>query len=262
MNTAGPIHVFRHHAMKTEFQARISGEEKAYAGQAARAAFEVADRMERLLSRFRDDSDISAIAALTDGTGARVAEPTFACLELARHAEVLTGGAFNIAYLSRLKGNAPEWRLDRETRSVVCLRGPLTFDLGAIGKGFALDRMAEELAEWSCEKYMLVAGGSSVLCGAAPEGRAGWEVRAGSVVETIVDGACGGSGLAVKGEHIRNPRSPDAPLQRKQSWVFAKSAAFSDALSTACMVLDASEIEALRARIADVRIVIPDEPTP
>ena len=57
------IHVFNHHAMATQFQVRIAGEEKAYAEQAAQAVLALADELESRLSRFRADSEISQIVA-------------------------------------------------------------------------------------------------------------------------------------------------------------------------------------------------------
>src|SRR5271157_4667201 len=89
------IHVFNHHAMATQFQVRIAGEEKAYAEQAAQAAFALTDELESKLSRFRADSDISQIAQLAVGGKLRLSEPVFACLEIARRMELATGGAFS-----------------------------------------------------------------------------------------------------------------------------------------------------------------------
>jgi hypothetical protein len=49
----GDIHQFNHRAMATHFEARIADEDKAYAAQAAQAAFGLADELEKQLSRFR-----------------------------------------------------------------------------------------------------------------------------------------------------------------------------------------------------------------
>ncbi len=53
------VHLFAHEAMATVFEIFIAGREKAYAGQAARAAFDEIDRLERLFSRFDPSSEIS-----------------------------------------------------------------------------------------------------------------------------------------------------------------------------------------------------------
>src|SRR5262249_11742429 len=58
-----------------------------------------------------------------------------------------------------------------------------------------------------------------------------------------------GSGVAVKGAHILDPRTGQPAQQRSRAWALAPSAAVSDALSTACMVLSESEIaEVIRGR--------------
>lgn len=246
--SASPIHVFNHNAMATYFQVRIAGEEPGYAAQAAQAAFAKTDHLEGLLSRFRENSEISQIAQLTPGGKLRLTEPTFACLTIAERMERATRQAFSVAPTA-VKNQAalPKWSLLPKEFSIRCEAGRLEFDLGAIGKGFALDRMAEELAEWDCPAFMLVAGGSSVLVGASPPETPGWSSGLSD------DGAnkrywlshcsLSGSGLAVKGNHILDPRTGNAAAQRPRAWALTSTAAESDALSTACMVLNESEIE-------------------
>ncbi|HWD93248.1 MAG TPA: FAD:protein FMN transferase [Verrucomicrobiae bacterium] len=241
------IHVFTHHAMATFFQVRIAGEEQNYASQAARVAFDLLDRLESLLSRFRENSDISAIAALAPGEKLRVAEPTFSCLETAMQMEAATAGAFSVtAAALRTQSTPPRWSLSRDDLSVRCDEGRLEFDLGAIGKGFALDRMAMELADWDCPSFLFSAGGSSVLVGAPPPGKPGWSTGLGDEGASrrfwLQHCSLSGSGVAVKGEHIIDPRSGQSARARARAWALAPTAAQSDALSTACMVLDEKEI--------------------
>ena len=138
-----------------------------------------------------------------------------------------------------------------ENFSIRCDGGKLEFDLGAIGKGFALDRMAELLREWSCEKFLLVAGGSSILAGDAPTGTSGWSCGLGEDNSArrffLKHGSLSGSGLAVQGGHILDPRTGRAAQRQNRAWALAKTAAESDALSTACMVLAEAEIAEILA---------------
>lgn len=246
------IHVFNHHAMATQFQVRIANEEKTYAAQTAQAAFALTDELESRLSRFRANSDIAQIAQLAPGEKLRLSEPVFACLEIAKKMELATHGAFSVcAAALRSQPVPPQWTLLKEQFSIRCDAGKLEFDLGAIGKGFALDRMAEVLREWSCPAFLLVAGGSSILAGDAPAGTAGWSCGLGDDNSPrrswLKNGSIGGSGLAVKGQHILDPRTGRPAQRQNRAWALAETAAESDALSTACMVLDETEIAAVVA---------------
>ena len=164
------IHTFKHRAMSTYYEVRIADEERTYAAQAAQAAIDLVDKLENYLSRFRPNSDVTKIAALEPGEAMRLSEPAFACLEIAKKMELATHGAFSVSAAAlQTQSKPPRWSLLAEELAIRCESGRLQFDLGAIGKGFALDRMAELLNEWDCPAFMLVAGGSSILAGAAPK---------------------------------------------------------------------------------------------
>lgn len=241
------IHVFNHHAMATQFQLRIANEEKTYAAQTAQAAFALTDQLESHLSRFRANSDISQIAQLSPGETLRLSEPTFACLEIAKKMESATSGAFSVsAPALRSQAFLPHWTLLNNSFSIRCDRGRLEFDLGAIGKGFALDRMAEVLREWSCPAFLLIAGGSSILAGEPPSHMEGWSCGLGDDDSphrfSLMNCSLSGSGLAVKGHHILDPRTGQPAQRQDRAWALTDVAAESDALSTACMVLNEPEL--------------------
>jgi thiamine biosynthesis lipoprotein len=250
------IHVFNHHAMATQFQVRIADEDKTYAAQTAQAAFALADELESHLSRFRANSDISQIAQLAPGEKLRLSEPVFACLEIAKQMELATHGAFSVcAAALQSQPIQPQWTLLKEQFSIRCDSGKLDFDLGAIGKGFALDRMAELLREWDCHAFLLVAGGSSILAGDAPAGTAGWSCGLGDNHSPqrywLKNGSLSGSGVAVQGQHIFDPRTGRPGSRHNRAWAWSPNAAGSDALSTACMILDETEIAEVTGKNPD-----------
>jgi thiamine biosynthesis lipoprotein len=61
------------------------------------------------------------------------------------------------------------------------------------------------------------------------------------------DEGLGGSGIK-KGRHIIDPRLCIPVEGRRAAWVLSASATKSDAISTACMIMSAEEIESYTAR--------------
>src|SRR5580692_2415476 len=247
------IHQFNHRAMATHFEVRIADEERAYAAQAAQAALDLLNKLESHLSRFRPSSDITQIAQLAPGEKMRLSEPAFACLEIAKKMELATLGAFSAAAAAlQTQPSLPQWSLLPEEISIRCESGRLQFDLGAIGKGFALDCMAELLRSWDCPSFLLVAGGSSILAGDPPKQTAGWSCGLGDDHAPqrllLAHTSLSGSGRAVKGNHILDPRTGRPALRQNRAWALADTAAESDALSTACMVLTEPELEEVLAQ--------------
>lgn len=241
------VHIFNHYAMATQFQVRIANQERTYAAQAAQTAFALAESLELQLSRFKAGSDISQAAQLAPGEKLRVSEAAFTCLDIAQRMEFATRGAFSITPAAlKTQPTRPLWALLPKEFSVRCDSGRLEFDLGAIGKGFALDRMAEVLREWDCPAFLLVAGGSSILAGDGPVETSGWSCGLGDDNSPqrykLMNCSLSGSGLTVKGQHIFDPRTGQANVLRNRAWALTTSAAESDALSTACMILTEPEI--------------------
>lgn len=272
------MHAFNHQAMSTWWQVRISGEDAAYAAQAAHAAFAVTDRMESLMSRFRDESDISAIATLPSGGRQRISKEVFDCLSLAREVESLTKGAFDVCAAAGLprrsrtgQGDAPGWHLDAALLEITVDSAPCRLDLGAIAKGFTLDRMADEMWEWGIESFLLMSSGSSILAGAPPRGEQGWKVcltvgEADADIEAegapevlLAIGGIGTSGSSMRGNHILNPSTGMPSTRYLRSWALSDSAAMADALSTAWMNMDRHQIAECCARRPTIGAVILDD---
>jgi thiamine biosynthesis lipoprotein len=257
---------FSHEAMATVFEVHGVHADAGYAAQAAHAAFDLADRLERELSRFLPNSDIGRVNHLSAGERTRVSPSTMECLVIARHVFDLTGGAFDVSIGTGLAS----LELDPDDVLVRATSSGVRIDLGGIGKGYAVDMMAELLEEWGLEQALVHGGFSSVLALEAPAGRDGWPLTLSdpgapsrvlahlSVRQT----ALGASGLR-KGDHIVDPRTGEPARGRRAAWVAVPrpevagpeartdsgprlaAAAVADALTTAFMLLSPGEIEAL-----------------
>lgn len=234
-----------HDAMATTFQIAIAGEEPAYARQAAAAVFVELDLVEARLSRFAEGSDIFRINRLRPGEATLVHLDTYECLRIAEEVRHDTAGAFDVAYLSPAAA-PPYFELDEDNHTVRVLREGVQLDLGGIGKGFALDRMAALLREWEIASALLCASTSTILALDAPLGEEGWAVQLGPDDAPehlkLINRALSASGTAVKGSHIVDPRTGRPAEGPCRAWALAPTAALADALSTAFMVMSEGDI--------------------
>lgn len=246
---------FRFEAMATYFEIVIAGQQHDYARQAAAAAFRELDRLENTLSRYIESSDISRANRLARGESITLGHDTLECLLIAADISMVTGRAFDPAYASirppDLERDVPPFTLDPDAHTLTSQAERLHLDLGAVGKGFALDQMGDILAEWKIGAASLNSGGSSVLALGAPPSpqEAGWEVGLGEGrgyrAITLTSASLSGSGTAVKGTHLIDPRTGEPAVRRTRVWALAPTAAQADALSTAFFVMNETEIAAL-----------------
>jgi FAD:protein FMN transferase len=262
---------FKHNAMASTFEIFIVHRDAVYAEQAAFAAFEELDRIENNLSRFNDNSDVSRINALAANQPLQLGPTAFECLGTSVEMSKQTKGAFDItisplydcwldndrnprkplkkdidAALEKTGSNQLELN---ETEHTVKLRNNgLRIDFGAVGKGYAADKIAQLLGEWGIKVALISAGQSTILPVGVPNGLAGWPVSLSDPADYsriiakihLAGRAISASGLR-KGQHIINPRS-GKPVTRPGAWSMAKTAAEADALSTAFMVMPANAV--------------------
>ena len=177
------------------------GEHRGQLASAVRAAFDEARRIDRFLSNYKPDSELSRInREASDGPVAisnEMADLLANCLEYSRVSE----GAFDVTVGALMKvwgfykgsGELPyAWQLavarrkvgfehlvlDRAKRTMHIRRGGLELDPGGIGKGYAVDRMAEVLRRAGVSAAFISAAGSSLYAiGAPPDDPEGWPVN-------------------------------------------------------------------------------------
>lgn len=255
---SGTVH--RHEAMATTFEITIAGQEEAYARQAARAAFRELDRLEGELSRFVESSDIARASRLEAGGAIVIGEDAMECLLIAAEIAQETGRAFDPAYGSErgpdLADDAPAFTLDPPAHMLTARASRLRLDLGAVGKGYALDRLAGVLGDWGVDSACLNSGGSTALALDGPPSRAGWPVGLGEGDArrelALARNALSGSGIAVKGSHLIDPRTQGTAARALRAWASSPSAAVADALSTAFFVMGDAEVAAFCTSHPDV----------
>lgn len=247
-------HLFTYDAMNTTFTFRLRGVDGTAAAGMARQCFDRLEELETKLSRYKEGGEVWQINHLTEGQTLYISEETHRCLLLALEAREITGGLFDITLGSRIEhrksgedGPTPEisgrLAIHPDVAAVTCEEAGRIIDLGGIGKGFALDVMAEILIEWGCPSFLLGAGASSLLaCG--PDD---WKIElAGDLGAMRIDlhnQSLSASGTGIQGSHIVHPggddSNPAAPCKRV--WVTAPTAALAEVCSTALMLIGLDE---------------------
>jgi len=278
------MHRFGHEAMATRFELTIVHPDAAEATQAAQEVWGDIDNIEEQLSRFISHSDIGRLNGSEAGRVVDVHEAAMDCLSYGKEIWEQTQGAFDVtigplyAALrwpdgSPRKATAEEiaeakarcgyhlLELNPEEFTVTPQAADMQIDLGAIGKGYALDQAAGLLRErFGINDALLNAGTSTVLgIGSMPDND-GWLVRAGAPEPfALRDEAVSGTGFQIKGAHVIDPRTAKlVDMRRIIRWAVAPNAALADALSTAFMVMNRKEITAFCRHYPEVKVIYCD----
>lgn len=270
-------HRFSHKAMYTVFEIFVAHQELNYARQATAEAFALLDRVEQQISRFIENSDITRLNTAPIDQEVLLSLETFACLSKAMEMRAFTQGAFDVTMgnlTAQQYHNKPEdkpyglpisvpavrrddtelLKLDGERLTATRLVSDVQIDLGGIGKGFALDLMAEVLDQWGISRALLHGGSSSVLALDGPAEDAAWPVtmscpqdRDEIIVRLPLTRHALGGSSQIDQKHIIDPRTGRLTFRRLAAWSHASDGATADALSTAFMIMSDQVIAKLCA---------------
>ena len=207
------------------------------------------------LTRFESDSWLSHVNRTAAHEPVRLDDETFALLADAMTVWRDSSGAFDIA-----RGEGAALVLDPHTRTLRFQHDRVALDLGAVGKGHALDCAAARLRSYGVNRALLQGGTSSGVALGRPADAAAWRIgvahaAAGSITDAsvcsvndvldLVDESFSLSDEASQpdapfGRHIVDPRvrADVAPTRAaRRVIVTGPSARLADAWSTALAVL-------------------------
>lgn len=274
---------FEHQAMATQFLIRIENEEDDYAENAAIQCFQLLDELEGKLSRFVADSDISRINKMNTEDQLPLETETWQVMKQAIQVQQWTSGTFDIGVAEHMdifraakQGILNEFEMTRallqaqETKLgssiylspdsplIYCIQQGMRFDLGGIGKGYALDQLARLLDDLDVVTYSISAGDSTVMVRNDTSVKPCWEYNISAATEqkklNLSNIIVSASGTFHQGNHIFDPRTGknSANSEFDRIWVASENAAYSDAFSTGLFLLSVEEIEKLVDAVSEI----------
>jgi thiamine biosynthesis lipoprotein len=258
------------------------------AQKAAKEAFASFHTLNGIMSDYDSDSELSRLC-VNNGSD-QVSEDLFTVLRAAKHYCTISEGAFDITVgpmvrlwrRSRRQRELPKelhieqakalvgnslWELDECSRSVRLLKTGMRFDLGAIAKGYAIDKAFEIIQKHGIASQLVDAGGDFRL-GSAPPDKEGWNITQSGETVWMKETAMATSGDrfqfvdidGVRYAHIVDPKTGLGMTEAKTVHITAPTAMEADALATAVFVLGQEKGTALIRKLPNVsmKIVTPE----
>lgn len=199
-NSNKPILVYKQkYAMGTVFEIAAYAESREQASAAIDKAFEEIVRMDDLMSNYKPESALSHLNRSAHFQTQQVPPDLYHAIEQAVQFSRLSGGKFDITvaplvnlWKAALSGDSMPSLAQRQQvedcigYQKIELTPPdqITFrsscmqvDLGAIGKGYAVDRAGEILHSSGIRNALINSGGSTILAMGTPPGQPGWLVH-------------------------------------------------------------------------------------
>jgi thiamine biosynthesis lipoprotein len=270
--------------MACEFEVQLAAARDDDSMQHVFAALDLAEALEAQMTVYRGDSEVICINRCAAREPVRVESRLFNLFQQVEKLYRETDGAFDITSgplsdawgFSRREGRIPSEAsikaareqvgmqnvlLDENAKTIAFRKAGVSVNLNGIGKGYALDRMAEVLDLHSVDEYLLHGGKSSVLArGNQPgHGTRGWTVGLRHPLrpaERLAEFCLRDQSLSTSGSgtqffirrgrrygHILDPRTGWPAEGLYSATVIAPTAAQADALSTAFYVMGPEEVE-------------------
>jgi thiamine biosynthesis lipoprotein len=199
---SAPATVFVHkkkYVMGTVFEIVAYGESPARLSDAINKAFQEIVRLDAVMSNYNSASDLSRLNRSAHFHAEVVPPDLYRVIEDSLLYSRLSGGKFDISvaplvnlWKAAMRGDhMPSFAEEEKLRRCVGYQHILLFppdriefrspclqiDLGAIGKGYAVDRAVEILRSYGVERALIDAGGSTIYAMGSPPGQPAWLVH-------------------------------------------------------------------------------------
>ncbi len=281
-----PLHRQSRRVMGSLAEIQIYSADATAAARAATAALDEVQRIDRLLSNYSPDSELTRMNGAAARQPFRASGELYDFVKRCRRYFHDTLGTFDptmgpvvrawgfftprpsqpdaaAAAFAKARSGFDKVRLDDAGRSITYRVEGVEIDPGGIGKGYAADRAVAVLRARGISSALVSVGGSTLYALGHPPDREGWKVAirdparpaASLRVVTLRDQAISTSGLSdkfvdVDGHrygHIIDPRTGEPAEGMCQVSVIAKGSTESDALTKAAFLLSRDRLEQLYA---------------
>jgi len=187
------------YVMGTVFEIVAYGKSRLQVSEAVDLALQEVVRLDDVMSDYKADSALSRLNHSSHSRPQRVPPDLYRVIGEALQYSRLSGGKFDVTvgplvnlWKVAIRGGRPPTSADEEKVRAcvgyqkvelllpdrVQFHSPCTqIDLGAIGKGYALDQAAAVLRVHGISRALLDAGGSTLVALGTPPGQAGWPVH-------------------------------------------------------------------------------------
>ncbi|MEZ4362351.1 MAG: FAD:protein FMN transferase [Kofleriaceae bacterium] len=288
---------FSDQAMGTVIQVTLWHDDEAAASAAAGAVFEEMKRLDREMTTWLPDSEISQINAAAGVRAVKVSDETLTVITRALDVARASGGVFDIS-VGAFKGlwkfdedmdlsvPAPadvaarrklvNWRdvlVDRKKHTVKLRRKGMSITLGGIAKGYAVDKCVELLRQRGFVDFILQAGGDMYVSG--KKDTAPWVVGirdprgardAMFAVAPVQDHSFSTSGDYERGfvkdgvryHHILDPRTAFPARASRSVTIMAKDAFTADAWSKVLFIQGWKKAMPMVEKMPDLEAVFVD----
>ena len=239
--------------MNTRFAMVIPGMDDGRGEKLARGAEQRVEEWEQRLSAFRSGAELQIINELASQRVLKVSEPLGRILDICDHYNSLTRGLFDPA-VNQNNSNWEDVILDREEGTIHFASPGVKLDMGAIGKGIALDDVVVYLRGEGVKDAFLSFGESSIAgMGKHPHGE-GWLVGFGEGF-MLCDDFLSISGLHdlketranESGAHIYHPLKGGLVCVKRKVMAKCESAVEAEVLSTCAYMADEDELGHLKS---------------
>lgn len=280
----------KRYAMGTVFEVVIYDEDLLQADAAARAALDDIVRLDAMMSNYKPESELSRINRTAHFQPVRISRELYEVIEESLFYSRHSDGQFDISvgpvvdlWKAALDGGPLPTAADQASalrcvghRKIElippdqiqfhsdCMR----LDLGAIGKGYAVDHAAEILSARGIHRAYIDAGGSTIYALGSPPGGDAWRVRLRDpshklgpevmLMNNSVSTSEQSASSLLQGDspgHIILPGTGKPLHTRYATSVTAPSATASDALSTTLLLLGPTKGAALVKTLHNVSAI-------